>query len=272
MMKKEICFSDLILLANPIEQNVEQLIECGADKVELLMDGPLWDAIDEQIAKMSRILPKYEVGYSIHPPAWDTSLTSENRTIREASFLEYKKAIQFAHMIEAEHVVIHPGFCVSPVFDKAIARKRAREAINQLCEIAKPLGVKLAVENVGYKGSSIFTEDEFVYFLDDIDETAGFLLDTGHAYLNSWDIPKLIRRIHNRLLAIHLHDNGGEKDEHMPIREGTMEWEQIFDVLKELQPSCQFILEYVTGTDLNKLEQGKQLLIQRLDLKSNIIV
>ncbi|WCK54321.1 sugar phosphate isomerase/epimerase [Aneurinibacillus sp. Ricciae_BoGa-3] len=265
-MNKEICFSDLPLLTHSIGKNVEQLMEYGADKIELLMDGIEWDEMDEQIKRMAAVFRQYQVGYTVHPPAWDTNLTSENRAIRQASYDEYRKAIEFAHAIEAEHVVIHPGFCFSPVFDKAIARKRAAAYINELCRVAAPLGVKIAVENVGYKGTSIVTEEEFGMFLDDVDETAGYLIDTGHAHLNGWNIPAVIRRVNDRLFAVHLHDNSAEGDEHLPIGEGTIHWEPIYGALKELGSSCQLILEYAPGTDLSKLTYGKEILKHNLGL------
>ncbi len=198
------------------------------------------------------------------PPAWDINLTSENKAIREASFSEYKKSIEFAGMIGASHVVIHPGFCFSPVFDRKLAQDRATDYINQLCEVAKPLNVKLVIENVGYNGSSMFTQDEFASFLDSIDETAGYLIDTGHAHLNGWDIPKLIKDTKERLLAIHIHDNSGVADEHLPVGEGTIQWEGIFAAIKELPEHCQLILEYAPMTPLEKLRVGKELLLKEV--------
>jgi len=263
-MKKEICFSDLALLTHEVERNVDRLLEHGADKIELLMDGIEWNEMDDQIRKMKSALRGFRVGFTVHPPAWDTNLTSENQAIRKASFEEYKKAVEFAHEIEAEHVVIHPGFAFSPVFDKAMARKRAEQAIGMLCRVAGPLGVKLAVENVGYKGASIYTEDEYVTCLENIDATAGYLIDTGHAHLNNWDVSRMIRRTGARLNSVHLHDNSSQGDEHLPIETGTLQWAPIYEALKEVDASCQLILEYAPGTDLNQLTMGKQLLGQRL--------
>ncbi|MDV2887661.1 sugar phosphate isomerase/epimerase, partial [Alkalihalophilus pseudofirmus] len=104
--------------------------------------------------------------------------------------------------------------------------------------------VKLAVENVGYNGSSIFTQNEFTSFLGNIDETAGYLIDTGHANLNGWDIPQVIKDVKNRLLALHLHDNNGTGDDHLPIGEGTIQWKEIFSAINEDSIHCQLILEY----------------------------
>lgn len=272
MMDKEICYSDLLLLTNDLEENIQQLINHGADKIELLMDGDKWDGMEQLFSILAPKLKEYPVGYTIHPPAWDTNLTSENKAIRNASFSEYKKAIEFAGMIHASHVVIHPGFCFSPVFNRELAKQRAAEAIQQLCDVAKPLNVKLAVENVGYNGSSLFTQEEFTSFLDSIDETAGYLLDVGHAYLNKWDIPYIIKSTKGRLLAVHLHDNTGVGDDHLPIGKGTIKWKNIYEALSKFAPDCKLILEYAPGTPLEMLREGKELLKKELQLFKGGIV
>ncbi|MNW25518.1 endonuclease IV [compost metagenome] len=265
-MNTQISYSDLPLLTRSVEENVERLMEHGADKIELLMDGIQWDQMDEQIRAMKSVLRSYPVAFSVHPPAWDTNLTSENQAIREATYEEYKKAIEFAHEIEAEHVVIHPGFSFSPAFDKAVAQQRAQQYLDQLASVARTLGVKLAVENVGYQGASIYTEQEYVHCLDGMDSTLGYLIDTGHAHLNGWDIPTMIRNVKERLCSVHMHDNSGKGDEHLPIGEGSILWQPIYDALREVEAPCQLILEYAPGTDLNQLVKGKQLLRQHLAL------
>lgn len=263
-MPKGICYSDLSLLTNEIFKNINDLIEHGADEIELLMDGDKWDDMEMLFQQISSKLKALPVGYTIHPPAWDINLTSENKAIRETSFSEYKKAIEFASMIGASHVVIHPGFCFSPVFDKKLAQQRAADYINRLCEVAKPLNVKLAIENVGYKGSSIFAQNEFTRFLDPIDETAGYLIDMGHAHLNGWDIPQVIKDAKDRLLAVHLHDNNGTGDDHLPIGDGTIQWKEVFAAIHEHAADCQLILEYAPGTPLEKLHEGKELLLKEV--------
>lgn len=263
-MKKEICYSDLLLITKDIFENIEELIEYGADKVELMMDGDKWDEMERLFDDFTPKLKALPVGYTVHPPAWDINLTSENKAIREASFTEYKKAIEFASMIGAKHVVIHPGFCFSPVFNKQRAQERANDYMNQLCEVAKPLNIKLVIENVGYNGSSLYTQDEFTRLLDSFDDVAGYLIDIGHAHLNHWDIPKLIRDTKDRLLALHIHDNTGAGDEHLPIGEGTIQWGGIFAAMKEISTDCQLILEYAPNTPIEKLREGKELLFKEI--------
>lgn len=258
-MERMISYSDLLLLGGQAEINVEKLLGEGTTHIELLLDGKSWDNMEGTSARLVPYLIGTKASYTVHPPAWDTNLTSENRAIRDASFGEYRKSIEFAHRIGATHVVIHPGFCFSPAFDKQTAALRAEEAVNQLCRIAAPLGIQLAIENVGYHGSSLFSQEEYVRFVERLDEAAVYLVDTGHAHINGWDIPALIRQTAPRLGCVHLHDNSGSADEHLPIGEGTIDLAPIWDALRDA-PSCQLILEYAPGTELSKLREGTQLL------------
>lgn len=268
MKNTSICYSDLILLSNDVVENVKQLMEWGAEQVELLMDGPQWDEMENLFKELVPRLRAFPVSYSIHPPAWDLNLTSENCATRETAFFEYKKAIQFANQLGASHVVIHPGFCFAPFFDKKQAQLRAKTYITELSRFAKELNVKLAIENVGYNGSSLFTQMEYTSFLEEIDDSTVYLIDTGHAHLNHWDIPQLIMDTKDRLFALHIHDNNGIGDDHLPIGEGSIEWAPIYQAIHQYAPNCQFILEYATDTPLSKLAVGKKILQQEIIGKS----
>ncbi|RKN73023.1 sugar phosphate isomerase/epimerase family protein [Paenibacillus ginsengarvi] len=259
-MSRIISYSDLPLLGKMTEPNVETLLREGTAHIELLLDGEPWDEMEAAMDRVATFVQTTKAAYTVHPPAWDTNLTSENRAIRDASFEEYRKSIEFAGRIGATHVVIHPGFRFSPAFDSETAAKRAEESVSRLCEIAAPLGVKLAIENVGYGGSSLFTQDEYVRFVERLDAAvAVYLVDTGHAHINGWDIPALLRQTAPRLGCVHLHDNHGEADEHLPIGEGTIEWGPVWAALA-LAPDCQLILEYAPGTDISRLSAGRDLL------------
>lgn len=266
-MNRTICYSDLVVLSKPLENNIQTLIGHGADKIELMLDGGQWNEMEQLFSQAAEILKQFPVHYTVHPPAWDTNLTSENKAIRAASFSEYKKAIEFAGMLGAEHVVIHPGFCFAGVFDRRQAQLRAQEAISLLAEVAKQHHSKLVVENVGYNGTELYTEEEFARLLEPFDGAVGYLLDVGHAYLNGWDIPRMIETLDDRLYAVHLHDNGGALDDHLPIGHGSIQWEPIFSALQQSSTQPQLILEYAPQTDLTYLSAGKELLLNKLQLE-----
>lgn len=256
-----ICYSELILLGGPVIDNVKKLMSSGSQRIELMMDGAGWDDVNGTWSKLAIELPKTGASFSVHPAAWDTNLTSQTKVLRDATLQLHKDTILFASKIGAEQVVLHPGFSYSPAFDKKTAQRQAREATEELIEVAKPLGIRLAFENVGYNGSCLYTYDEFAAALDGLDDTVGYLIDTGHANINGWDIAKLIDKLSDRLYALHIHDNNGISDQHLPIYDGNIKWQPIFDNIKKMRDDFELILEYAPSIPLERLTEGKAILL-----------
>lgn len=258
----KVSYSELPLLGNPVLKNIELLIASGADSVELMMDATPWDTVDGNWKKLAKEIKERNFGvpFTVHPPAWDTNLVSQMAELREATWKLHVDSLEFAAQIGAKQVVLHPGFYGSPAFDKKEAQQRAMELTAKIADIAKSLGLKLAFENVGYHGQSLFTADEYACALNGIDETVGYLIDVGHANINGWDVPALIRRVAPRLCGLHIHDNNGNSDQHLPIGDGTMEWNSIYEAMGEVPAACEFILEYTPGTPMKRLTEGKRLL------------
>ena len=231
----------------------------------MMMDGASWDSYNGDFSALVRELRARDVEYSVHPAAWDINLAAETEILRDAAYDHHCQAMHFAAEIGASQVVLHPGFVGSPCFSKETSKRRAKEATQRLAKDAKALGLKLAFENVGYNGQSIYTEEEYVTALDDVDPVVGYLIDIGHAHLNGWNIPQMIERVSHRLLGLHIHDNSGKYDEHLPIYCGTVPWEDVFRAMKEnCRSDCEYILEYVPGTHLDALTSGKRVLLEKL--------
>jgi len=54
----------------------------------------------------------------------------------------------------------------------------------------------------------------------------GFCFDSGHAMLG-WDRVVRFAPFFERLIALHLHDNDGISDQHLPLYTGVVDWERI---------------------------------------------
>ncbi len=258
----QIYYSDLCRLGGRLSENIDELARYGADAVELMLDGPEWDEFENRAGDIARMLGAKPFAFSVHTPAWDMNLTSENAQARKAALEAYQSSIVFAASIRAGHVVIHPGFCQTPAFDKKAARERAAEAIGALCRFNGSYGTRLLVENVGNAETSIFTQEEFIRFFKAFGGGVGCLLDVGHANMCGWDLPETIARLRPLLYAVHLHDNDGGADSHLPIGEGTVPWKSVFRALSGCRPELRLILEYNVGTPLRKLREGKDLLLR----------
>lgn len=122
------------------------------------------------------------------------------------------------------------------------ARGLYRRTFAEFWENVAPLGLSVAVENVMSRGSSITELIDFCRFFDD--ERIGICLDLGHANV-SGDAVEWARAGSDHLMALHVHDNEGETDEHRPPFSGTIDWPAVLPVLAAAPRLVAFTLELV---------------------------
>ena len=202
---------------------------------------------------------------SAHPPAWDVNPAAPLLALREAASFLNKKTLEFCVDMGIKQMVYHPGYYDrDSFFSLNRAKDHAYQLLDELIALAKPAGITLAFENIGGPAATLFTQEEFIHALDGIDPCAQLLLDVGHANMNGWNIPEDIDRTAGRLCALHQHDNDGTCDAHLPMGQGSIDWSRTFASMRQLPESCVFIMEYQTGTDLEKLAEGRDMLLAAL--------
>lgn len=255
-MEVKVGYSELILLDHPVEENVARLAEAGADSIELMMDASGWDSLGADYIPLADRLRATGITFTVHPAAWDVNLTAEMYILREAAYRHHQQALEFSARLGAEQMVLHPGYST---FNKDRARDLAHRTVCDLAQQAKASGVRLAFENIAAPAAALYTQEMFCHALDEVDSSVGYLLDIGHANMNGWNIPEVIRTLSNRLLGMHLHDNHGTGDEHLPIGQGSIQWEPIWAAAAEIDTDvCHWILEYAPGTPLRWLTQTRE--------------
>ncbi len=79
----------------------------------------------------------------------------------------------------------------------------------------------------------------------------------GHAFINNWDIPKAIKSLGEKLISLHIHDNNGDVDEHLPVNMGKIDLPPIWEELICLPTFPNLVLEYNKTSLYNILESAK---------------
>jgi sugar phosphate isomerase/epimerase len=127
------------------------------------------------------------------------------------------------------HVPIALGLILGETTSPNVIMRRDLGALRPALERAAELDVEIALEN----GKNL---DHFQYVLALLEELQddhlGICVDTGHAHLGDLGAPQAIRLAGNRLLTTHLHDNMGQRDDHMPPATGTINWADTFAALR----------------------------------------
>ncbi|KAB2952720.1 sugar phosphate isomerase/epimerase [Heliorestis acidaminivorans] len=224
-------------------RDIKKIINEGLG-IEIFAERPCWQEPESDYELTKQLLRHYEGPRSLHAPFYDLNLASENHpAIREFSIDTYKDFLQIAVELKCDHVTIHPNASSTQIFDVSRARQRIKQALSLLIGKAHRLGIKVAIENVGHGESQLFGQEAYLTLLEE-QATAMALLDVGHAHLNGWDIPAIIERLGTRLAGLHLHDNDGHSDQHLPIGQGTIDWEPIWHSLAKIPQAPALILEY----------------------------
>lgn len=98
--------------------------------------------------------------------------------------------------------------------------------IREICEYAKSLNVKVAFENTKIKGY-------LDYVIENIkDDNVGICFDSGHYHAHFKDDLDF-SKFKDRIFCIHLHDNDGTGDQHLLPFDGTLDWVETVNKLKE---------------------------------------
>lgn len=190
--------------------------------------------------------------YSFHAPfAHGLDISSLNADERERGLNEILQAAEAAALLQVHYLVIHPGPETSTPLSNRDRLQRMENTIsvlNRVAERCRTLGIGCALENK--LPHLLFGKtSDVLWILDAMESTnVSACLDTGHAFL-SGDLQPLIHRLSRRISMIHVHDNSGHGDDHLPPGEGTIDWNQTLQLLGAQDFRGALILELAGDTN-----------------------
>ena len=226
--------------------------------------SPVDDAHLDALAK----LRSDGIQFTVHAPFRDLNIASLNPGAYEAARADMMRAIRVADRVGASVLNVHPG--IHGYFPKEYWPRMKRlemDVYEELSDFGREHGVLVVAENL--IKTNVHFED--TWNLDGIialhdgwraaDKDKGVNVDTGHAYQAGLTPADAIRRLGSRVRHLHLHDNhGGPIDEHLPIGDGTIEWEPFFAALEEIDFQGYGVFEF---RDPGRQRQAVQLLAER---------
>src|SRR6202040_4142972 len=237
--------SYLFISRNVTPELLGQIAYAGFEGVELFCSRSHFDYTSRaQIQAMAEALNTQKLTLeSLHAPnSRDLSATREGgtplsiceveRVRRIEAMDELKRVIDVAEDLPFSRLILHMG---GPR-ETADPRKRdaAFSSLEHLVLHAHHRGVTIAVENTTSEmGDSAYLRT----FVDETRLTGlRFNFDIGHAHLADGPEPERIEKafapLRELVVSAHIHDNHGEKDEHLPPYAGTIDWESAVKLLK----------------------------------------
>lgn len=226
-----------MLLQRPLEDAVRFAKEQGFAAFEVWADHPHAHP-DETSADARTSIKRELAGFtrvSVHGPLGNASLASINPGIWRESVRQHLRTVELCSDIGASVLVVHPGDLRDARFAHDF-RALSLEALNQLAARAEGLGVTIAVENCGPYHAGI---DRTAADLEALVAGVGSkhlmaCLDTGHGALNG-NTADLVRLLGDRIVHLHVHDNHGRRDEHLPVGRGTIDFSVLAPLLSRFE-------------------------------------
>jgi sugar phosphate isomerase/epimerase len=209
---------------------VEAIAQVGFARVEWFeAGGPATWSEPETARKLCLLDRRHKLAPQYHAPyeaPYDLSRDGERLRTPEAIAAMISTFLDRAQRLEASLVTLHLGSCPSGT-GRGEALGNVVAGIRLAIPELERRQMRLALEN----HTRAIIADPIGDHPRDFDRVMaelgsrriGRTLDIGHAHINN-HLEEFLRQPFDRVFNIHLHDNLGAEDQHLPVGEGTIPW------------------------------------------------
>ena len=223
-----------------------------ADSVELFCSQPHFNyRSSEEVRKLAGWLEEHHLKiHSLHSPTERDlvagrresgiaiSISEPERVRRVDAVDEVKRALEMAEQIPFPFLIQHLAHGRQSLDQRKL--DAAFNSLEHLVIFAKQRGVTIALENTPGDLTSPSTLRDF------IEETRlrdlRMCFDAGHAHIED-GIEASFEAMHERVVTTHLHDNQGDKDEHLLPYDGSIDWNSTLQLLASAPRPLPLVLE-----------------------------
>jgi len=251
---------------------LEKMAAAGAEAVEVFAARSHFDYNDRQQVRelgswfrqnatpfLSMHAPIYGGGEGDRDEGMKLNLITRDKGQRIAAMDEIKRALEVAEVAPFRFLIQHLGSSGEEFDDYKF--ENALSSIEHLHAFAKPLGVRVLVENIP---NEISTPERLKHLLNTLQlPDLGVVFDTGHAHMMG-SVAEAFKTLSPYIQSVHLHDNGKEKDQHLFPGEGTIDWSETMTLLRTAPQVPPLVLE-IKGVEDRDMIAGLGKSFQMLD-------
>ena len=240
---------------------IRRLVELGVRVVELGYDNFLRGGVQElgELEAVAEVVSTSSLAsFSVHLP-YD-NLDPSPPGIRSAlrRFSRWARALGG---VEVSHYVVHlPSLPPSP--------RSAEVAAAYLAGVAEAVGpAPVAVENLSSPTAFGARASDLAEALSKLELGRVYVcLDVGHANLAREPLRRYAEALGSRVRVLHVHDNDGFRDLHLPLGAGTLDLEEVAEVVELVKPE-----ELLAEVACRGLERCDVELRRALDLLESMV-
>lgn len=214
--------------AHRVVEEIEWIADLGLDFIDLTLEPPAAGHWQIDADAVAAALLRHRIGIIGHT-AYYLPLGHPFEEIRIGAVAAFQACLQMFARLGARAMNIHPDFR-APMHDVAFSVRQNLKSIRELLPMARQTNITLMVENLPREMNDAAGLADF---LDDVPELA-LHLDLGHTNIMSRDTTAstILARYGHRLRHVHLHDNRGHADDHLPLGAGTLDLRGCLGALK----------------------------------------
>jgi len=225
-----------------IKEELNWIAQNGFDFVDLTIEPP--KALYFDPMEIKKILQDLGLGVVGHTNPTVPAIYPV-KSICDAAVAELKREVDLFSELGAKKVNIHPFYyfthlLISEQLDSNIA------VFKEMAEYAQKKNIKLMLENY----VSQFDDPTVFARIFGMVPNLFLHLDIGHLNIGNdpvFLLQEFLKKFRKRLLHIHIHDNKGGGDEHLPLGCGDIDWRSIVKILKEFAYDGTITLEVFCG-------------------------
>ena len=232
------------LLTDPVESVPDEILrfgKLGFDYVEIGIEEPQAtpQMLMRQNQEILRSLSETRLFALGHTAYW-VGFGSAHEKVRRGWVEEAKDMIQAASQLRIHLLNFHYNARLGRVGAKEASRNNFVEnfsnSMRELTQFAESMNVELMLENPPPQG--VYPLEGIDYFAQVINSVPKLRLhlDVAHAYIENGmkGVQQYLDTFGDKLVHVHLHDNHGKQDEHLPLGRGKIDIRKVVKALKEI--------------------------------------
>ncbi len=198
--------------------------------MELYFGGAALDGLTAGAVRGLKETLDYGPSLSIHAPFMDLSPGAVDSLVRNATTERFRQVFDIAGILRPRAIVFHSGYEKWKYgLHRELWLEKSLLTWGPFMETAAALGISIALEN-------IFEEDpvNLRMLMERLGSRHfGICFDTGHFNLFSkTPLEDWMEALNPYIVELHLHDNDGTADQHLPMGEGSFDFGLFFGLLK----------------------------------------
>ena len=224
-----------------LRQHLDFILERRVNP-EVFFNGDALDSlVPEELASVAGSLAAGGLKTTIHAPFMDLNPGSPEQLVRRVTAQRFDQVLDAAEILKPVVMVFHPGYDRWRYGDNQETwLGNCIDSFRPVVERAERIGCTIAVEN-------IFEEEPSTLkgLLDAFDSPIlRHCFDVGHWNLfHKVGMEEWFDQMGAYIAEVHVHDNHGRRDEHLPIGEGNIEFDLYFRLMKQYAPQAVYTIE-----------------------------